>query len=773
MIAKHVPIRSLKKSDFAGLVKYIVDEQGKAERLGQVKATNCQSENIQAVIAEVLATQQANKRAKSDKTYHLIISFPAGEKPELETLNALEDRICSGLGFEDHQRISAVHYDTDNVHVHVAINKIHPTRGTMHDPYQAYRSLGHMCDAFEDEYGLTKDNHQAHRTISQGRASDMERHAGIESLVTWIQSECLDELQSARTWKELNEAMNKNGLELRQRANGFVIESEDGTKVKASTVARDLSKPKLEARLGPFEEVKETLKAQRRYSKRPVSFKINTTELYARYQQEQKELLVLRKGKWDNAKESKNRRIEAAKRSNRLRRSAIKLMGGSRVSKKLLYAQAHNSFRSEVQTINKNYKQERQRLYEQFKRQAWADWLKQQAILGDQQALKALRARDQSKGLNGNTISGVRTQADDRQASSSNDFNKPNVEGIGREPPPFAKNRLRALSSLGMIRFNREKYVTDGITKKGTIIFRTNKSTIRDDGDKLQISRDATSTTIKEALRMAMERYGNTISVAGTPQFKAQVIRAAIHSDLPITFSDAHLERRRQLLKEENSYDRRNEQEGRRDERGRANRRSNAGARRTITLDDGRGEAGREHRSDARDGGSHELNKPNVAGIGGEPPPFAKNRLRALSSLGVVRFARRSEMLLPSDVSRELEHEGAESNNQLRWGVSRSRGIEVDQFKAADKYIAEREEKRLKGFDIPKHSRYTNQTSQLSYGGIRNVDGQSLGLLRHENEILVLPIDEPTAQRMKRVRVGEVVTVTSKGSLKRVKGRSR
>ena len=32
VIAKHVPMRSIKKSDFAELVKYITDEQGKTER---------------------------------------------------------------------------------------------------------------------------------------------------------------------------------------------------------------------------------------------------------------------------------------------------------------------------------------------------------------------------------------------------------------------------------------------------------------------------------------------------------------------------------------------------------------------------------------------------------------------------------------------------------------------------------------------------------------------------------------------------------------------
>lgn len=37
MIAKHVPMRSIKKSDFAELVKYITDEQGKTDPLCGVK----------------------------------------------------------------------------------------------------------------------------------------------------------------------------------------------------------------------------------------------------------------------------------------------------------------------------------------------------------------------------------------------------------------------------------------------------------------------------------------------------------------------------------------------------------------------------------------------------------------------------------------------------------------------------------------------------------------------------------------------------------------
>ena len=89
MIAKHVPMRSLGKSDFAGLVNYITDAQSKDHRLGRVQVTNCEAGTLRDAITEVLATQHMNTRAKSDKTYHLIVSFRAGEQPSDETLRAI------------------------------------------------------------------------------------------------------------------------------------------------------------------------------------------------------------------------------------------------------------------------------------------------------------------------------------------------------------------------------------------------------------------------------------------------------------------------------------------------------------------------------------------------------------------------------------------------------------------------------------------------------------------------------------------------------------
>jgi hypothetical protein len=79
-------------------------------------------------VREIAATQRLNARAKSDRTYHLLISLRAGENPDAKTLRVIEERFCKELGYAGHQRVSAIHHDTDNVHIHVAIKAVQTVR---------------------------------------------------------------------------------------------------------------------------------------------------------------------------------------------------------------------------------------------------------------------------------------------------------------------------------------------------------------------------------------------------------------------------------------------------------------------------------------------------------------------------------------------------------------------------------------------------------------------------------------------------------------------
>ena len=754
MITKHVPMKTVKKSDFAGLVKYITDEQGKQERILFQRVTNCHSDDPLVAALEVANTQAQNKRATSDKTYHLIISFPAGESPAPEVLKAIEARMCDGLGFGEHQRVSAVHHDTDNLHIHVAINKIHPTRYTLHEPYNDYWTRGQLCDKLEREFGLQSDNHQAQKRGGENRAADMERHAGVESLMGWMQRECVTEITAATTWRELHQVLLDNGLELRLHGNGLVFMDGAGTAVKASSVARGFSKPRLEEKLGAFEPAAEQAAAAatrpaKRYEPRPVRSRINTVELYARYQAEQREGNAARAAAWDRQRDAKIRLIEAAKRGGRLKRAAIKLIGGDRLSKKLLYAAAAKSLKSDNQKISRAHQRQREAATERHRRQAWADWLRSQATAGDAEALAALRAREAAQGLKGNTMRGQ--------------------GGVSA-----AHGGTAAVDAI-----------QDGVTKKGTVIYRVGSSAIRDDGDCLNVSRGATQDGLEAALRLARERYGDRITVNGTDAFREQIARAAAASRLPITFDDDALERRRQTLittTQESRHD--NADRGRTDHAG-AGRPGHAGGANTAATTERSGASANGGTRGARVEGAAGAaqvapaertggRKPYVARVGRKPPPESQNRLRELSQLGVVRIASGGEVLLPRDVPHHVEQQGPADADGVRWGVSWPGGIASPAAtSAADKYIAEREGKRAHGVDISKHTRYTDRSEgAIVYAGTRQIEGQSLALLKRDDEVMVLPVDEATARRLKRVAVGELVTVTPKGTIK-TKGRSR
>ncbi|MDD2660666.1 MAG: relaxase/mobilization nuclease domain-containing protein [Methylococcales bacterium] len=736
MIAKHVPMRTVKKSDFSELARYITDDQNKNERVGKVSYTNCSADNLDGVIAEVLATQHQNKRAESDKTYHLIVSFPAGEHPSSDILQVIESRICKGLGFDEHQRMSVVHTDTDNLHLHIAINKIHPERGTIHDPYNDHKTLGRLCEKLEMEYGLTPVNHKVQKRGAENRAADMEHHAGVESLLGWIKRECYAELKNAGSWHELHQVMAENSLELKERGNGFVVVAQDGTMVKASSIDRDFSKSKLERRFGVFEpspfQVDEAPTKQ--YKAKPMRSRVDTEELYAQYQKEQGSLRALRSKAWTKAKDRKNDLIEAAKKKGRAKRAAVKLLSGS-ISKRILYSAISKSVKKEIDSINKQYGSDRQNIYEQHQSQAWADWLRTKASTGNEEALKALRARESSRGVKGNVVSGTR----DYQHVGSNVDAK-----------------------------------QDSVTKQGTVIYQNG---IRDDGRQLKVSKIATKQELKEALLMAMDRYGQRIAVKGTDDFIEQILQIAVHSKLTIEFDNAELERRRQELLSQTTQ----EKSDVRWERVKTGEPGRGASNYGSNGDDGLGSTrNRNHRPESRGinergrsaGTGGRLPKPDVGKIGQNPPPFRRNGLRGLSS--IVMAGNRSEgstVLLPGNVPGRVEQQGEKEDIRLRRTISGSATID-SVWVAADKYIQEREEKRAKIFDIMKHSRYNEDISgAYAFAGIRQIEGQALALLQLKDEVFVLPIDKAAVNRLRRISIGDQVAV-EKGTIK-TKGRSR
>ncbi|PHV14162.1 conjugal transfer protein TraI [Janthinobacterium sp. BJB303] len=742
MIAKHVPMKVARKSGFASLLAYLADAQAKRERVGCVTVTNCQSDQPAVAVTEILNTQAQNQRALSDKTYHLILSFPAGEEPPPAVLQVVEARICHGLGYGAHQRISVVHHDTDNLHVHIAINKIHPSRYTIHQPYRDHATLGQLCAALEDEFGLQRDNHQARQTGAASRAMDMERHAGIESLLGLVRRACHAQMREATSWEELHGVLLAHGLALRERGNGLVILADDGTAVKASSVHRDCSRARLEARLGPFTPGPAGTgghPSQAGQIRQPLRLRVETAALYALYQEQQQEAVQLRAGALAGARAQHKRLIAEAKRRGRLKRAAIRMLACGPFAKRILHAAAAKTLVADIERINGGYLAERRAIRSQHGRLAWADWLRTRAEAGDAQALAALRARGGKQGLAGNTLAGSPL--------------------AGKASGPLAPGGLRQ----------------DSVTKHGTLIYCAGATTIRDDGHKLKITRGATQAGMLLALDMAVSRYGRCLHVAGSAAFQDQVIQAAAAAHLAVTFDDAVLERRRQDLlraggtKEKQDEQARQPRRGGQPGEGAARRAARAGAGVAgACAATAAGRAGAGHRR-----GSHSQSDPG--GVGGHPPPAARNRLRKLSQLGMVRIGSGTEVLLPRDVPGHVEQQGAAADQRVRRHVP-GRGGVADRrdtgSAAVDAFLLEQEQTRPRLSDIPKFERYDGVKGPAVFAGLREAGGQVLALLVRGAATMVLPVSGAAARRLRKLVPGDAITVTPDGVIK-TKGRTR
>ena len=495
MIARSVPKRESQASDYGALVRYISNAHGKEERVGVMTITNSPAQTPRDLAQAVLLTQLLNGRATSDKTYHLLLSFPPGEQPSPEVLAQIEKRMCDALGFGEHQRISAVHHDTDDLHVHVAINKIHPTKLTIHSPKGDYRIMAQTCLKLEAEFGLVATNHTSRKSVGEGRADDMDRIAGLEPLRDYVRRLC-PELAQAASWQAVHHQLGAAGLTIKPQGAGLVILDGKGKGVKPSTVSRDLAKGQIEKRLGPFAAaVGDATAARQVYSPAPTATqgrppRVNTKELYARYKADQAVGNATRAAASAALTKSTRAQLATLKVQADLQRQLIRFAptGGPRAALLSVHAAAH---RASVDKVLVASKQARAKL--RASSVGWLEWLQHQALAGDGQALAALRDR---------------ARGEPRPTSGLE-------AGEGRAP-----------------------FRADSVTKTGVFIYRTPSATVRDDGVRLHVSRGVEDKGVLAALQIAKHRHDGVLRVAGDASFQARVARLAALSDPTIRFAD-------------------------------------------------------------------------------------------------------------------------------------------------------------------------------------------------------------------------------------------
>lgn len=488
IVKKIAKMKKAGQGSFAGLADYLMDVKHEGEKVMGHHFSNCNFENDFSLnIKEIHCTQQVNTTAKSDTTYHLIVAFQEDENPSLEIMQSIEAELVKTVGFEDNQRLSVIHDNTNNLHMHIAINRIDPQNFTCKKEMLGdIRMLQEKAAELEEKYGLKKTNH-----VPQNREpvkiKDKEIHTGVKSFLTWIKESALQEIKDVikdenASLETLQKSLNKYNLELRERGAGLVISDKSRVLyVKASDVDRDLSKSNLIKRFGTFTKISIDEPIVTKFGTKSSSLWDEYKTIIHERQTSKKELLDQYSHKSKTAfTELKNDYAERRalvksdpKLNPYVKREVYRLLNGEQAK----------AFQELKITLN----EERSTIYQKNRYQTYTDFLIDKAAIGNVDAVKTLH----------------RKAIDD-----------PNVNAL------ILQDETKESLFLHILPGQKPH-----VSKSGSIFYKIDGGKIIDTGRTLKLVYEKSETAFREFMDLAKIKFGtmNTLLIQGNTEFKNMV----------------------------------------------------------------------------------------------------------------------------------------------------------------------------------------------------------------------------------------------------------
>ena len=254
---------------FEGLIAY-VRQASKADYVIMNRLSS-----LDNAVVEMKLVAEMNTAVK-DPVYHLILSWPKHERPTKEQIEDAVKKQVRALGYQRHQWIAAVHNDSDNIHVHIAINKVNPDNYRVVNPRGDFFTIDRTCREIELEQGWTHDRgpycvefigdepliieqkyRHLLRQLSDG-GKKIERYTGDISFERYVQeSETLrDIFRKSSSWSDLHNKLRIFGLEIHRAdgRDGLVLrDTKSDAHAKACCIA-GYSFEDMKSRLGRFQE---------------------------------------------------------------------------------------------------------------------------------------------------------------------------------------------------------------------------------------------------------------------------------------------------------------------------------------------------------------------------------------------------------------------------------------------------------------------------------------------------------------------------------------
>lgn len=274
MVVKKIKNKKTKKSkvwQIGDLVDYIrfPHNENPQEKIEYAGGRNFFSSTHVGQKMEMIALARESAHSNMP-VQHWIFSWKEGEQPDREKIEELVDIFLAKMGLSGHQIIYGLHYDTDNYHLHIAVNRMNPATGKVVLPFNGLdiREAHKIVAFIEQRQGWASEENSMYIMLENGElarrritkevkpkqtALDFEHASGEKSAQRIAQELGYAIIKSAQSWAELHEKLAKVGLRFEKKGSGAIIFVGEKA-VKASSVDRSFSMGKLCKKLGHFEE---------------------------------------------------------------------------------------------------------------------------------------------------------------------------------------------------------------------------------------------------------------------------------------------------------------------------------------------------------------------------------------------------------------------------------------------------------------------------------------------------------------------------------------
>jgi hypothetical protein len=146
---------------FHGLLDYILHDAGRAatadrvlfaETVNLVLGLRRAADEMQDTVARSLRSRRRGQRPDR-LAFHFVLSWHPEDRPTPEHMLATGRDALRALGLDSHQAVIAGHTDTDQRHVHVAVNVIDPDTGKAAKLQWRHRTMSRWARAYEEAQG--------------------------------------------------------------------------------------------------------------------------------------------------------------------------------------------------------------------------------------------------------------------------------------------------------------------------------------------------------------------------------------------------------------------------------------------------------------------------------------------------------------------------------------------------------------------------------------------------------------------------------------------